>query len=217
VRGAALQRPRHGLSALVRDLADVFDTLTYRERYEALLARTARDPVTGVLTRDRFEMAAPEALQRAQMQGAPLSVLLVDVDRFKSINDRFGHAKGDEVLRQIAQEISSQVRAGDRVFRFGGEEFVVLCEHTAHAAARLLAERLRLAVQLGSALGAAGKTTVSIGIATTRSGAVDLDSLLAVADARLYAAKAAGRDCVIGETQQHSVEETVPALRETRA
>src|SRR5262249_19433904 len=87
-------------------LADLFDTLTYRQRYEALLEQSGRDSLTGVLDRGRFDRDGTPAVERAVAGRGPMSLLIIDIDHFKSINDRHGHAVGDEVLRQIAQEIA---------------------------------------------------------------------------------------------------------------
>ncbi|MBL8907260.1 MAG: GGDEF domain-containing protein [Rhizobiales bacterium] len=178
-------------------LADVFDTLTYRERYEALLKRSAIDPLTGLLNREQFERIGPEAADAANRTGAPLSLLIIDADRFKSINDRFGHPAGDQALAIIGAELAANIRQGDLAFRYGGEEFLVLCKDTKHAAASLLAERLRLAVKTRSAQGAAGMVTISAGVATLPEHARTLDELIATADRRLFAAKDRGRDQVV--------------------
>ena len=125
------------------------------------------------------------------------SLLLVDIDHFKSFNDRFGHAAGDDVLKRIAAIIMATVRADDLVFRFGGEEFVVICDDMAATPALALGERIRRAV--ASSGDGLARVSVSVGIATCAQDASDYDGLFAVADQRLYQAKAAGRNCVIGE------------------
>jgi diguanylate cyclase (GGDEF)-like protein len=134
----------------------------------------------------------------AALAGRPASVLLIDIDNFKSFNDRYGHAAGDAVLKRIAANVMAQVRASDLVFRFGGEEFVVICDGMAGAAAVALGERIRREVA-GAAVGEAPRVTVSIGVASCAEDASDYNGLFAVADERLYAAKAAGRNAVIGE------------------
>ena len=183
-------------------IADVFDTLTYREKYEALLKRSAIDPLTGLLNREQFERLAPEAVAAALSSDQRLSLVIVDADRFKSINDRFGHPAGDQALAIIGGEIAANIRQGDLAFRYGGEEFLVLCKDTQHGAASLLAERLRLAVKTRSAQGAAGMVTISAGVATLPDHARSLDELVASADRRLFAAKHRGRDQVVWDDQQ---------------
>ncbi len=180
-----------------RRVSDVFETLTYRERYEALLRQSGYDALTGLFDRGRFDREGQRALDRAgSMQ--PLSLLVIDVDHFKAINDRYGHAVGDEALRQIARELDSATRTNDRVYRYGGEEFIVLSQGLPHAAAILAAERLRLGVSGLTIAGIAEPITVSIGVATAPQDGAELRPLFAVADQRLYQAKADGRDRVRG-------------------
>ena len=179
-------------------LSDVFDILTYRERYEALLRRSAQDGLTGVLNREQFELLAKRLMSERASPG-PLSLIVIDVDHFKSINDRLGHRGGDAVLKTIAQIIVEGIHASDKVFRYGGDEFVVVCPGTPQAAAMLLTERLRTALKLRNAGAEGGKITISAGVATRDGANADLASLFALADARLYAAKKAGRDRVVGD------------------
>jgi diguanylate cyclase (GGDEF)-like protein len=178
-------------------LSDIFDALTYRERYEALLKRSAVDQMTGLLNREQFERLAPDAVAAARREGTRLSLIVIDADSFKSINDKFGHSVGDRVLSVIAGELASGIRQGDLAFRYGGEEFLILCKNTGHSAASLLAERLRLAVKAKSAQAAAGMVTISAGVATLPGDALSLEDLFSCADRRLYAAKTAGRDRVV--------------------
>jgi diguanylate cyclase (GGDEF)-like protein len=179
-------------------VADVFDMLTYRERYEDLLARTGRDALTGTYDRGRLETAGREAVAAAAQAARPVSMLLIDIDDFKTFNDRLGHTAGDEVIRTIAHEIMATVRASDTVFRFGGDEFVVICQDVTGEAAVALGERVRreIATNVESA---GSRVTVSIGVATTSSHVVDYDTLFQLADRCLYQAKAAGRNCTIGD------------------
>jgi diguanylate cyclase (GGDEF)-like protein len=179
-------------------ISDVFDVLTYRERYEDLLARTGRDALTGALDRGRLETQGRRAVDAAVLAGRPLSLLIVDIDHFKGFNDRFGHAAGDAALRRIAGDIIASVRQSDLVFRFGGEEFLVVCDGMAAEAALLMGERIRREIA-GNHDTNATRVTASIGVATCASDGADYDSLFATADTRLYRAKAAGRNCVIGE------------------
>ena len=192
-----LERPA-GRRAKAASISDVFDMLTYRERYEDLLARTGRDALTGVFDRGRLESQGRATIDKAAQAGRPVSLLLIDIDHFKGFNDRFGHAAGDVVLRRIAREIMATVRASDLVFRFGGEEFVVICEGLESAPALALGERVRREIA-ASIEGASSRVTVSIGIATCSAEAAEYDALFQIADRRLYQAKAAGRNCVIGE------------------
>ena len=180
-------------------IIDVFDLLTYRERYEDLLARAGRDALTGALDRGRLEHLGRKRVEEATLAGRPLSLLIIDIDHFKSFNDRFGHAAGDVVLQRIVRIISAAVGPSDAVFRFGGEEFVVIADELTRAAALALGERIRRDV--ASHMEAdVPLVTVSIGLATCAEDASDYEGLFDCADRRLYLAKSAGRNCVIGET-----------------
>jgi len=177
-------------------ISDVFDTLTYRERYEDLLARTGRDALTGAFDRGRLEMQGRAVIEDAIVSARPISLLLVDIDHFKTFNDRFGHAAGDDVLRRIAREIMATVRATDQVYRFGGEEFVLICDGLSAGPALALGERVRREI---SASTEGSRVTVSIGVVTCDETANSYDAMFHIADQRLYQAKAAGRNCAIGE------------------
>jgi len=179
-------------------LADLFGKLTYRHRYEALLERTGIDALTGVADRSRFEAIAQSSVARALAQQRPLSVAIVDVDHFKDINDRYGHVTGDDVLRRIAETLRRSVRAGDQVFRYGGEEFVVLCEGMSHEVALAHAERLRRSVPAALENELAIAPTVSIGVATAPMDGTNILELIRHADLHLYEAKRSGRNRVVG-------------------
>ncbi len=178
-------------------ISDVFDILTYRERYEDLLARSGRDALTGAFDRGHLESHGRRMIGEADEFGRPASLLLIDIDHFKGYNDRFGHAAGDAVLKRIAASIMGSVRASDCVFRFGGDEFVVVCEALGSEAALALGERIRREIASRSDI-ATTRVTVSVGVASIPDDARTYDLLFAEADARLYQAKAAGRNCVIG-------------------
>jgi diguanylate cyclase (GGDEF)-like protein len=185
-----------------RRLTDVFDLLTYRERYEDLVARSGRDALTGALDRGRLEHLGRKHIEEAALAGQPASLLIVDIDHFKSFNDRFGHAAGDVVLLRIARIVMATVGGSDAVFRYGGEEFVVIAPGLTRAAALALGERIRRDVASHmDAEAAAPLVTVSVGLATCADDASDYEGLFECADRRLYLAKSAGRNCVVGETK----------------
>ncbi|WP_338049976.1 GGDEF domain-containing protein [Rhodopila globiformis] len=132
-------------------------------------------------------------------QGRQLAVLMIDVDHFKSVNDRFGHATGDQALRLIADSMRINTRMFDSVARYGGEEFVVVMPGTGPQEADAAAERLRLAVESIEFIAACGTRTpltISIGIASARIQTIAPDTLLTAADAALYEAKRKGRNRV---------------------
>jgi diguanylate cyclase (GGDEF)-like protein/PAS domain S-box-containing protein len=173
--------------------------ITARRQAEDLLRHAAStDHLTGLHSRGHFFALAQAALDRAHRDGLPLAVLMLDVDHFKGINDRHGHATGDVALRAVADACAATVREGDAIGRLGGEEFCVLMPGAAAAEAGRLAERLRRTLgvlRLASGTGAAVALTASLGVAERRDGD-RLDALMARADAALYAAKRAGRDRV---------------------
>jgi diguanylate cyclase (GGDEF)-like protein len=155
-----------------------------------------QDPLTGLMNRRGLEAWIPQALLRAE-RGEALTVLLLDLDHFKSINDRFGHAIGDAVLCAVAQILRDNCRAEDLAVRYGGEEFLLALLGIAPAAAVDVAYRLRASVAAYPWHGIAPglSATISIGVATAIE-AAERNTLLALADRRLYAAKFAGRDRV---------------------
>jgi diguanylate cyclase (GGDEF)-like protein len=179
-------------------ILDVFDTLTYRERYEDLLARTGCDALTGALDRHSLEAHGRRSVEHAAATGRPLALLLIDIDHFKLFNDRFGHAAGDKVLKRIVFDIMAAARVSDFTYRYGGEEFVLIADGVNAEEAIDLAERIRRRVIGASTLDSETRVTVSIGVATCARDATDYDTLFEIADKRLYQAKAAGRNRVVG-------------------
>ncbi len=181
-----------------RPLGDIFNTLTFRERYEDLLSRSGRDTLTGVLDRSRFEFLGPRLIRDAVSSGNRISLMMIDADRFKSINDRFGHLEGDHVLKAVANALTLGLRQSDHLFRYGGEEFVVLCDGLDAERAVSRAEDIRQLV-LGSVMTPDHMpVTVSIGVAEASRDGETINALLSAADERLYRAKKLGRNCVVG-------------------
>jgi diguanylate cyclase (GGDEF)-like protein len=162
------------------------------------LRQTAEyDALTGSLNRRSLDSALAAEF-KPSAAGSPLSVLFIDIDWFKRVNDEHGHACGDQCLRQVAAILRQQLRPADALGRYGGEEFLVLMPGQDGAASRLVAERLRQAVEAMSIewQGKALRLTISIGMAARRDGDGDAASLLERADKALYAAKHEGRNCV---------------------
>lgn len=185
--------------------------LSNARRYQEALALALRDSLTGVGNRAALDSALHRELRLAERYGSEFSLLLVDVDHFKQVNDRFGHSLGDDILKQVAASIEDLCRASDLVFRYGGEEFVVLLSKTNHQGARVIAERIRQGVEEQVAVRDGEQTqviTVSIGIGTRRpEGEPSIHSLFDQADGALYRAKAQGRNRVIAG----SLTDTSPA------
>ncbi|HET6786443.1 MAG TPA: GGDEF domain-containing protein [Aquabacterium sp.] len=157
------------------------------------------DSLTGLLNRRAIEYLLSRESQRLQRFGEHFSLLILDIDHFKRINDRLGHAAGDAVLCAVAQTLQAHAREVDRVARFGGEEFCVLLPHTLHEGALQAAERLREAVNLISIPwnDEVIAVTISTGVATADNPEETLETLLQRADQALYRAKEEGRNRVV--------------------
>ncbi|MBB2901457.1 diguanylate cyclase (GGDEF)-like protein [Kineococcus radiotolerans] len=169
---------------------------TIEELRAELAEEAARDPLTGLRNRRRFVDDLAQGLAATAAAGQPLSLVLLDVDRFKGINDTHGHAVGDDVLVGVAQTLSTHARPED-VVRYGGEEFVVLLPHLDADAARARAEVLRAACGQVRVEVEAVRITVSAGVATSPDHGSTPDELLLAADRALYEAKEGGRDQVV--------------------
>ncbi|WP_117237202.1 diguanylate cyclase domain-containing protein [Thermus sediminis] len=166
-------------------------TLLHEARTRRLLEEAAfTDPLTGLPNRRAFDRAFLEELRRAERYGYPLSLAVLDLKGFKAINDRLGHAQGDLALIRVAQALSKERRNGDRVFRWGGDEFAALFPHTGREGAIRAAFRYARAIEKicleGLCLG------VNIGLASYPEDGQSPDELLSVADTRMYGAKAQG-------------------------
>lgn len=165
-----------------------------------LAALAATDPLTGLANRRMLDTTLDLEWRRAQRTGAPVSLIMIDIDHFKPFNDTYGHQAGDEALRQVAQVIKANVRRpADLVARYGGEEFAVVLTETDAAGTRLLAEKIRAAVeQMEPANPATKKLTVSLGACTRYAKPGDAqEELLSTADKALYQAKKRGRNRVM--------------------
>lgn len=161
------------------------------------------DQLTGLPNRRSAMDQLEQAWSAASRSGQALSVMVIDIDHFKHINDTYGHAAGDRVLREAASILRSSARREDSVCRIGGEEFLVICPNTDLKSTLQSAERLRASLSTKRmSLGQAEKTlTISIGVATREPGTTDIDALVSTADQALYAAKESGRNQTC--TRQH--------------
>jgi len=177
----------------------IFSTVLGRmgERQRGL---SRRESLTGCFNRRAFYELFPREVERAHRLGEGVSLVFLDIDHFKRINDRHGHETGDRVLQQLAARLQATVRETDLLFRWGGEEFVILLAHTAPDDAPALAERVRAAVEarpfLEDETFRPVRVTVSVGTAGAAEYPIDPDELLARADAACYRAKEAGRNRV---------------------
>jgi diguanylate cyclase (GGDEF)-like protein len=158
--------------------------------------RSTLDPLTGLCNRNALEQRLSELEGQPcdPAEGLSHAFLLCDLDHFKRVNDEFGHATGDAVLQDVAYTMRATLRAGDSIYRVGGEEILVVLPGAGHGDALEIAERLRVAVRERRPAGV--PVSLSIGVAIAGAGPVDTDDMLARADASLYAAKAGGRDRV---------------------
>ncbi|WP_459856710.1 GGDEF domain-containing protein [Dongia sp. agr-C8] len=183
-----------GATALVGRRLDI-----QRHRAEAELRSMARhDALTGLLNRRSMNISMPQRHAEARAEGQPITLMMCDLDHFKRLNDEYGHAVGDEVLRRTAQRVHAAVRDSDLVFRYGGEEIAVLLE-CGPADAQRIAEKIRESVKSKGRRAHDDDlppVTISIGAATSQQAETELKALMAAADECLYAAKHAGRDCV---------------------
>jgi diguanylate cyclase (GGDEF)-like protein len=162
-----------------------------------LRALAATDPLTGVFNRRGLEQATVPLLAVCRRQGQPLSIALADLDRFKAVNDRFGHGVGDEVLRRFAAHVARTLRRGDLFARLGGEEFAFVLPNTGPEQARDAIERLRAGLsEIAADAIAPLLLTASFGIAMVAPGETGIAEALDRADRALYASKQKGRDRV---------------------
>jgi diguanylate cyclase len=171
-------------------VAAVAGVLYERQRTLAELAIT--DPLTRAFNRRHLDLCLLHAIERRRRTGEPASLLLFDIDYFKRINDRWGHAAGDEALRQVAALAGGRARKMDVLFRIGGDEFVLLLPGATRAGALAVAETLR-ALVAASSVGGGRRLSISVGVSELTADQ-NAFSWLADADAALYRAKHAGRN-----------------------
>lgn len=177
-----------------------------QEDYQRSLALALTDSLTGLYNRRYLMKHLESMVERARSTAKPLSILMIDIDHFKVVNDTYGHATGDDVLRAVAAEIGRSVREFDLTARIGGEEFVVVMPDTSGAAALAVADRLRATIAESRAEASPGGkqpplVTASIGLATLLGPSESVDNLLSRADDAMYRAKTAGRNRVVQSEQ----------------
>jgi diguanylate cyclase (GGDEF)-like protein len=171
-------------------------TLTRIRLQEELAHLALHDQLTGLANRLLLREHLEQSLATAKRNAGPLSLMFVDLDGFKAVNDQLGHVTGDAVLREVADRIRHVVRDSDVVGRYGGDEFVVICSETDATAAEVIADRIRQAVRAPLDEAPGYPITASIGIAVHEHGSHDAstDQLIDIADSAMYASKKSGRD-----------------------
>jgi len=166
--------------------------------YKAAIQQAMRDPLTGALNRGALDAMLEKEVGVAKRTNHPVSVLMLDVDHFKHINDHYGHNMGDNVLRALVERVNTTIRSSDILFRYGGEEFTIILNNTDTEGALQLAERVREAVEemIYVSEDTSLNFTVSIGAATLRDDE-SASTLLERSDKALYSAKSSGRNQVV--------------------
>ena len=182
-------------------IQDIFQMLTYRQKYESLRERVVRDPLTGLYNRGFFDDMLPKELERASRLRRPLALLMLDVDHFKEYNDSLGHPAGDKVLTLIGATLSGSLRSSDMACRYGGEEFAAILPDADPRFARVTAERIRnnLRQKWGEAEPRLPGTcvTITMGASFFPDEATSMPYLVMLADQRLYLGKRGGRDRIV--------------------
>ncbi len=210
-----LQRNRPFSENELEDLETLISLLILPLRnallYRDALENSLRDSLTQVGNRAAFELAIQREFQLCRRSGGYFSLLIVDMDHFKRINDEKGHAVGDMTLQFVSALIRNTLRQTDQVYRYGGEEFLVILGSTTHVEALVIADRLRitLASHAFEHQNEPLHVTVSIGVGTSRD-TDSRDTLFQRTDAALYQAKAQGRNCIVSAESEFPTDRTAP-------
>jgi diguanylate cyclase (GGDEF)-like protein len=183
----------HPLESVAGICATAIQNAHYVDRVKQL---AYLDGLTGIFNRRYFELRMAEEIERARRFDNSMSIVMIDIDHFKRLNDEFGHLLGDEVLRQVSSIFNQHLRKTDVVCRYGGEEFAILLSQTDPHYVLKIAEKLRKAIESWQFPGVPQPVTISAGTATYPTHGTTRDELVKAADAALYAAKQAGRSCV---------------------
>lgn len=218
-RTLSLRKLREKLKQSEGELQQANDVLRNRlgeiQVLQAQLQEHAnRDPLTGLYNRRYLQTTLERELARCERDGSPLSLMIIDIDHFKQINDKFGHNAGDEVLRQLGFLLNVGARQEDVPCRYGGEEFVVLFPNMSTETALKRGEQLRAAFEQTEMASAHGKvhTTISIGVATFPMHGASMDELTHCADLALYAVKRNGRNGVRAYSNELKKQHVAPVF-----
>jgi diguanylate cyclase (GGDEF)-like protein len=199
--GVASEHRQEVIAAVALVLSTVILSGAVVESDRAHRRRSTLDPLTGLFNRTALEqrLAEMDGETTNEEEGLSHALLLCDLDHFKRINDQLGHAAGDAVLQDVAYTMRAALRAGDQIYRIGGEEILVILPGSGREEAAEIARRLRDAVRERRPVGV--MVTMSVGVAVARRGPLDTEELVGRADAALYAAKSGGRDRVAFDDQ----------------
>jgi diguanylate cyclase (GGDEF)-like protein len=174
----------------------IFDEITKElENIEVLKEKAEKDNLTGLFNRGKFDEVLAKEIALSQTLRTPLSIIFFDIDHFKRVNDTYGHDAGDVVLKELSALVVKNVRVGDFVARWGGEEFVVTLQSTSLVHAEVLAQKLRAEVEKFE-FSEGGKQTISLGVTQYKQGE-SIESLMKRVDEALYEAKESGRNKVV--------------------
>jgi diguanylate cyclase (GGDEF)-like protein len=188
-------------------IRDVFNLLTFRQKYQILEEQIKRDPLTQTYNRGFFNSILPRELSLTKRLEVSLSLIMVDIDHFKRINDRYGHRTGDVVLQEMAGFLADSIRESDFLCRYGGEEFAIILPDTDENAALVLAEKVHRQLNevplAENILAEEDRVTITMGIATVPLEAQSVEDLINLADERLYAGKNTGRNRVVSYKEEH--------------
>ena len=170
--------------------------------YEKIKILTIKDDLTGIYNRRKFDQDLNEEINKAMRYGRNLSLLMVDIDNFKSINDKYGHQIGDSILEELGAYFFKNMRNTDKVYRYGGEEFAIVCSETDRNNAIIFAERIRRVIsekkfESMKNIDPEGNITISVGVSSFPFNAEKFDPLIKYADDALYKAKSQGRNKVV--------------------
>jgi diguanylate cyclase (GGDEF)-like protein len=188
------KRDLESLDWIAPQIAVAIDRMALRDKAGEAVQLSITDPLTGLLNRRYIEERLSEEINRSDRSGEPVSFMMIDVDEFKSYNDKHGHPAGDEALKIVGSILKENLRGADVAARYGGEEFSVLLPETTSEEAAVIAERIRSHVEQTEF--PKRRVTVSIGIASRSDEVVSIPDLIAAADKALYEAKRQGRNNV---------------------
>ena len=184
---------------MIGKIYSFFENTQEKALLEKLEEMATHDGLTGIFNRQHFDLLAKNEINRLKRYGGDLSMIMIDLDNFKLVNDTYGHGAGDEVLKKVAQTLQCQLRQTDNLARYGGEEFVILLPQTDLPSAQQLCERLQqsLSAQTVNYEAHQIRFNASFGLATIQDGSnLSLEAVYKLADTALYAAKASGGNTV---------------------